>query len=310
MILTVTMNPSVDIAYPLKKLIIDGINRVDNINKTAGGKGLNVARVIKLSGYSVNATGFLGGRLGEYIKNELDKDRVSHDFYAITAESRNCIAILHEHYQTEILESGPTITTEEQRAFKTHFSHLLNTADIITLSGSLPKGIGDDYYAKLIDIANQQKKTILLDTSGNALKKALDSVPYLIKPNCEELGQLVGKTLDAADDYALIAAINSKKKLTAIPVIVVSLGKMGALVKYKQRFLKVRIPTISAVNPVGAGDSTLAGLAIGLNQKENIEEILKRAMTLGMLNTMEALTGYVNLQNYDQLFKQVNVVEL
>lgn len=306
------MNPSVDISYPLNKFVIDDVNRVDNVRKTAGGKGLNVARVAHLSGEPVIATGLLGGTIGLYIKKELDKDNIRHDFYSIEAESRNCIAVLHENYQTEILESGPTIDLEDQIAFKEHFAQLLEEIDVITISGSLPKGIASDYYAEIIEIANRYHKLVLLDSSGDSLKEALNhsSKPYLIKPNHEELGLFVGKKLESSDTQGLVNAIKENTELMSIPIIVVSLGKNGALTKYRDRFYRVTIPIINVVNPVGAGDSTLAGLAIGISKKEQIQEILKRAMTLGMLNTMEAQTGYVNIKKYDDLFEQVNVVEL
>lgn len=312
MILTITLNPSVDISYPLEKFIIDGVNRVDGVKKTAGGKGLNVTRVAHLSGHPVVATGFLGGTIGSYLQQQLDEDKIKHDFCIIGAESRNCIAILHEGYQTEILESGPVITQEEQVAFKEHFTSLLKDADIITISGSLPKGISDSYYAELIEIANCQKKKVLLDASGTYLQAAIThgNSPYLIKPNHEELGQLVGKKLDASDLNGLVDAIKSETSFMQIPLVVVSLGKEGALVKYEESFYKVSIPSIRVVNPVGAGDSTLAGLAIGVLQKESMEKTLRRAMTFGMLNTMEAQTGYINMAHYDDLFTQVSITQI
>lgn len=312
MILAITMNPSVDISYPLTQFILGEVNRVDGVKKTAGGKGLNVARVVSLASHPVIASGFLGGTIGQYIRNELDNDKIEHDFYFINQESRNCIAILHQGYQTEILESGPIINPSDQLQFKHHFNQLIQKTDVITISGSLPKGVPKEYYAELIELANMQNKLVLLDCSGDYLKAAINKVtlPYLIKPNHEELGQLVNTKLLPTDTNGLISAIQSIANLMSIPIVVVSLGKEGALVKFHQRFFRVTIPKINAVNPVGSGDATLAGLAIGVNNKEQIESILKRAMTFGMLNAMEPQTGYININNYHELYNKVIVTEI
>jgi len=309
MIIALTMNPSVDISYPLKKLVIDSVNRVDNVRKTAGGKGLNVARVIKMGGHSALATGLIGGHLGKYIENELDIDRISHNFLPIAHESRNCIAILHEGAQTEILESGPIISQKEQLEFEQHFASIIASAEVITISGSLPKGISSNYYAKLIEIANEQHKKVLLDCSGEALKIALanEHKPYLIKPNHEELSLLADSNIAPTDFVKIVDILSHATALQNIPMIVVSLGKHGALARFEGKIWQVTIPKIDVVNPVGSGDSTLAGLAIGINKHDPFDLLLKRAMVFGMLNAMEQKTGCIDMTNYDSLLSQVNV---
>lgn len=117
MIVTVTMNPSIDISYPLEKLKLDTVNRTDQVSKTAGGKGLNVTRVIHDLKGDVLATGVLGGFHGAYISEELKKAGIKQAFTEIQEESRDSIAILHEGNQTEILEAGPTVSEAEQQAF-------------------------------------------------------------------------------------------------------------------------------------------------------------------------------------------------
>ncbi|RKS84785.1 tagatose 6-phosphate kinase [Orbus hercynius] len=309
MILTLTMNPSLDISYPLKHLVINNVNRIDDAKKTAGGKGLNVARVIQMAQKPVIATGLLGGHIGQYIQDELAKDSIAHQFLSINQESRHCIAILHDSAQTEILESGPTINQQDQQAFKQHFANLIAQADVVTMSGSLPKGIAANYYAQLIDIANKQHKKVLLDCSGQALKEALQhhEKPYLIKPNHEELGLLVNKTIDATNVEQISDILLHAPELQAIPLIIVSLGQYGALARYQQQIWRVSIPRINVINPVGSGDATLAGLAIALSEQSTLPTLLKRAMVFGMLNALEAKTGAINLAHYDALFKQIEV---
>ncbi|WP_407289552.1 hexose kinase [Raoultella planticola] len=310
MILTVTMNPSVDISYPLKKLELDTVNRVSDVRKEAGGKGLNVSRVIKLAGEEVMATGLIGGTLGKYITTHLDDVGIEHSFQQIAQESRNCIAILHEGLQTEILESGPVVTEQEQEQFIRHFTSLLDQADTVTLSGSLPVGVPKDFYQTLIRVARSRNKKVLLDCSGECLKKATTGpdLPYLIKPNQQELEQLTGLSFDADSPGTFIEMISRHKELQEIPWIVVSLGKDGAFARIEGRYFRVRIPEIDVVNPVGSGDSTIAGLAVGINNHESPETTLKQGMAFGMLNAMEPQTGCINMNNFKQLFNRISVV--
>lgn len=123
MILTVTMNPSIDTRYQLDKLIIDDVNRVTP-EKTAGGKGLNVSRVLLQLGDDVLATGLLGGHMGAYMAELMDADGVKNDFVPIAGETRICLNILHEGNQTELLESGPQIAPAELEAFTAKFAEL------------------------------------------------------------------------------------------------------------------------------------------------------------------------------------------
>ncbi|HDP9958908.1 TPA: hexose kinase [Escherichia coli] len=310
MILTVTMNPSVDISYPLKKLELDTVNRVSDVRKEAGGKGLNVSRVIKLAGEKGIATGLIGGNLGKYITSHLDEVGIEHSFLQIAQESRNCIAILHEELQTEILELGPEVTEQEQEQFIRHFTGLLEQADTVTLSGSLPVGVPKDFYQTLIRIAHSRNKKVLLDCSGECLKRATTGadLPYLIKPNKQELEQLTGQSFDVDSPGTFIKLISSHQELQKIPWVVVSLGKNGAFAKIEDNYFTVRIPEINVINAVGSGDSTIAGLAVGISNHDLPENILKRAMAFGMLNAMEPQTGCINMIHFEHLFNNISVV--
>ena len=171
MILTVTMNPSIDTRYQLDKLIIDDVNRVTP-EKTAGGKGLNVSRVLLQLGDDVLATGLLGGHMGAYMAELMDADGVKNDFVPIAGETRICLNILHEGNQTELLESGPQIAPAELEAFTAKFAELAAKADVVTLSGSLPRGVDAGYYAELVKIAEE---------AGACAVMALERIPADIR---------------------------------------------------------------------------------------------------------------------------------
>lgn len=309
MILTVTLNPSIDISYTLPYLKLDTTNRTAEVNKTAGGKGINVTRVIHDLKKNVLASGLIGGNLGKAIIENLNEVGIKSDFYPISGETRNCIAILHEGQQTEILESGPTITAGESMNFLTHFKDIATQADVITISGSLPKGLSDNYYAKMIQIACDLDKVTVLDTSKTYLSSALESPfkPTVIKPNIHELSELLNKEVSANPTH--LKTILENDLFSEIEWIVVSLGADGAFAKHNNKFYKVSIPSIPVVNPVGSGDATVAGIASALEEQLDDINLLKQAMTTGMLNTMESITGHIDINHFDNLFNRVTVTE-
>ena len=310
MILTVTMNPSVDISYPLEKFNLDTVNRVAKATKTPGGKGLNVTRVLKQLDDKVTATGLIGGALGIDIQKKLTEMGIENKFFEISGETRNCIAILHEGNQTEILENGPTISQSESEKFLEYFEKLVQEVQIISISGSLPNGLEDDYYSKMIEICNQYEKPVVLDCSGRALVEVLKNEykPKVIKPNTEELSQLIGKDVSKNPDE--LKKVLKDKLFEKIEWIIVSLGADGAFAKHNDKFYKVNVPNIKVVNPVGSGDSTVAGITSAIHENASDQDLLRKANVLGMLNAMEKLTGFVNLENYDKLFNEVEILEI
>ena len=305
MILTVTMNPSIDISYPLETLHLDTVNRVDKVSKTAGGKGLNVTRVLAEIGDPVSATGLIGGSTGQFILDHLDQE-IGKEFFEIQGETRNCIAILHEGQQTEILEKGPSVSEEEGQAFLAHFEALLPDVAVVAISGSLPA----DYYVKLVERAKKAGKPVVLDCSGVSLEKALAAPikPTVIKPNNEELSQLLG--YEVTKDLDQLKEVLQSNLFKGIDWVIVSLGADGAFAKHGDVFYKVDIPKIEVVNPVGSGDSTVAGIASALYHQEDDQALLTKANVLGMLNAQEATTGHINIHRYDDLYQQINVKEV
>ncbi|MGG5370083.1 tagatose-6-phosphate kinase [Enterococcus sp. AZ196] len=311
MIVTVTMNPSIDISYPLDRLKMDTVNRTDQVTKTAGGKGLNVTRVIHDLGGAVLATGVLGGFHGKFIAEELNKAGINQAFTPIKEETRDSIAILHEGNQTEILETGPTVSGEEKIVFLKKFEELLEQTDIVTISGSLAKGLPQDFYQKLVQVAREKEVKALVDTSGESLKQVLKGQvkPYLIKPNLEELEVLLEQDFSIEQLKDIQTALE-QPLFAGIEWIVVSLGKAGALAKHRDRFYRVTIPTIKVVNPVGSGDSTIAGFAYGLTQAMPPEDLLKFCMATGMANAQERTTGHVNPINVQRHFTKIAVKKI
>lgn len=308
-LLTVTLNPAIDINYPIRDFQIDKVQRTKQSFKSAGGKGLNVARVAHLLDLNVCCTGIVGGHFGEWLKTDLDRSNMAHQFISSPVETRLCIAINSDHSQTEILESGATHPTEMPQQFLAHFAKLITDYDFITISGSLPKGFDTMYYVRLLEIAHEAQKKVCMDTSGDALKSAIlhsqHCPPYLIKPNSEELAML---TNDSASRD--VRAILTAPHLAHIPNIMLSQGAEGAVLRTKEACYQYTIPKIKVVNPVGSGDSSVAGFCYGLAQTQSPVEATKYAMAAGVCNAMEHRTGYIDLTNYQHVLSQIHCTKV
>ncbi|MGX7030944.1 hexose kinase [Vagococcus zengguangii] len=311
MIVSVTLNPTVELVYDLESLNINGVTRTNHVNKFPSGKGLNVSRVATLMGYDNIATGLLGDNLKQVVESSLDEDGMHHQFFQISGQTRNSVAVLHDGQQTEILEEGPTITADEANAFIEHYDTLIADAQVVALAGSLPQGLTPDYYIDLMHRAQKKQAKVIIDASGSTLKEVLASPinPFAIKPNLDEIQELSGQTIDTRDYQAIIQLLDDAI-FEGIELIVISMGADGAFVKYGQRYFKASVPSIEVENAVGSGDSTVAGIAIALDQNEDIETLIKRAMTLGTLNALEKRTGYVTKENYPKYFDQTTVTEI
>ena len=311
MILTVTMNPSIDTAYHIDHLVIDDVNRVMP-EKTAGGKGLNVSRVLVQLGDEVLATGLLGGHMGEFLADRMTDDHIPNDFTPIAGESRICIAVLHDGNQTEFLESGPTVSSEELDAFMAHFSELVEKADCVTISGSLPKGVPADCYAKMVAVVAKAGKPVLLDTSGASLDAALEAEvkPTLVKPNLTEINGLLGTSFTPDDLPALQAALAADERFSGIPWVVVTMGGAGAVAFHGEKGYRVVMPNIPAVNATGSGDSTVAGFAHALARGAGDDEVLRCGNTCGKLNAMDPKTGHLVIERWDEVYNAVQITEL
>lgn len=310
MILSITANPSVDISYNIENLKIDDVNRVELVNKDAGGKGIHVSYVLNELGEKVINSGFVGGKLGEFIEKRLDERKISHDFIKLDDETRNCIAIIHDNNQTEILEKGPTISFEKEKEFLAYLEKISKNIEIINISGSLPKGLDASFYQKIIKFAKENKIFVSLDTSGNTLKEIVkgEIKPDLIKPNETEIKDIIEKEFPENEEE--IRKIFEKAPLKDIPYVIISQGKDGAIFKIKNKIYKAKVPKVKAINPVGSGDSTLAGALSAIYNKEDDEDFIKKSMTCGLLNVLNEEIAHININDFDKYKEKIEIKEL
>ncbi len=306
MILTVTLNAAIDKRYVIKGFEVGEVNRVACNQYSAGGKGLNVSRVAAILGSQVTAGGFVGGHAGAYIEEEIKKQGIETAFYHVEGESRSCINIYDEvsGVQTEVLETGIEISAEQEEAMIAEYDTLLDTCDVVALSGSVPKGVSDTVYQTLVRLAKAKNKKVIVDTSRNLLKKAIEEKPTMIKPNADEIADLMG-IKNATREQVIEAAYKLHEE--GIEIVAISLGKTGSIVIHDHTIYEVTVPEIDTVNSVGCGDSMIAGFAVALERNESLEGMIRLASATGTANALNEATGFVVMEDVERLMPQVSI---
>ncbi|MGL5312985.1 MAG: 1-phosphofructokinase [Peptostreptococcaceae bacterium] len=308
MITILTFNPSIDRMYRVNTIDIGEVQRVSSVSSTAGGKGLNVTKVCKILGEEPLAMGFLGGFNGEYIKNELVKMDIKTKFTKIDQETRNCLNIIEDNLtSTEFLEKGPAIDVDDLIKFEEDLKDILKDTKILVASGSYCQNMPLDYYKKIGFICEEHNIKFILDTSGESLKVALESKPYLIKPNGDEIKQLLDIDVDSKEE--IISAAKELLNMGAQNVCI-SLGKDGMIFLNNEEVFEVTIPKVNAVNTVGSGDSTIAGFSVAISRGYDIVDTLKFANACGISNALNVKTGFVTLEEVEKYSQLVDVKKI
>ena len=309
MLLTVTLNASIDKRYVVESYKVGEVNRVKEASYYPGGKGLNVSKPAAIIGADVLATGFTGGHAGKYIEEQLIPFKVKSDFYHVHDESRSCINIFDESTgkETEFLEPGFTVKPEEFESFKDHFKGLVSKADVVSMSGSVPKGLDYHAYQELVKIVKDQGKPVILDTSGQLLEKGVEALPTLVKPNKDEIRMLTGLPCDDIDQV-----IGAAKKLheRGVRYVAVSLGGEGSVVVCDKGVFRARVPKITAVNTVGCGDTMIAGFATSLADGLSVEDMMARASAMSCAAAKREETGFFVMEDYEEILPKVTIEKI
>jgi tagatose 6-phosphate kinase len=295
-ILTVTANAALDVTYEVPVLRHGEPHRVERVHTRAGGKGVNVARVLHALGEDVVATGLVGGLTGDAILADLE-DAVPEAFLRVAGESRRTVAVVSadDGAATVLNEPGPQVSEREWDQFAEAYHQLAAAATLVVLSGSLPPGVPADAYAELIV---RTQVPVLLDTDGDALRFGIEARPALVKPNLAELTGLLGHPPED-----VLAACR------ALPVpAAVTLGEAGAVLVTADGAWRAVPPERVRGNPTGAGDAFAAGLARGLAAGEPWPDVLADAMALAAAAVAAPVAGEVDPAAYAS-FRGAVVVE-
>ena len=309
MILTVTLNAAIDKRYVVSSFEEGEVNRVISCEYTPGGKGLNVSKPAAIAGAEVVATGIVAGFAGKYIEENLKQFHVKSAFYHVEGENRSCINIWDEakHQQTEFLEPGITVSQKDFQGFVEHYKSLLPDADVVAMSGSVPKGLATDTYQALVRLAKEAGKKVIMDTSGELLCQGIQAKPTMVKPNIDEIRMLTGSHCDTQEEL-----IRAAKQIheAGVEIVVVSLGGDGAIMVCEDGTFRSVVPKIDAVNTVGCGDSMIAGFATSFELGLSPKEALKRAAAISAAAALREETGYFVPEDMKRIEKDVQIVQI
>ncbi|MGB9803410.1 1-phosphofructokinase [Desulfofundulus sp.] len=309
MIATVTLNPALDKTVVVPDFTIGRTNRVQVNYVDAGGKGINVAKVLKQLGSPVIATGFLAGNNGRYISEALSSRDILTDFLYIGGETRVNLKIIDSvsGTETEINEPGFLIAGEHLEQFEQKTKELAKRCPVMVFSGSLPPGAPPDTYAVLIRIARECGTRTILDTSGEALEVGLAAGPDLVKPNLAEVQELLQIRIEAEKD--LVGAARRLLEMGA-GTAVISLGAAGAVAASGNRVIRARPPSVRASSTVGAGDSMVAAFAYAMMKDLSLDEALRLATAASTATVTVRGSGVGDLRLIQEFLSQVVLEEL
>jgi 1-phosphofructokinase family hexose kinase len=260
-------------------------------------------------GTSSVAVGYVGGNTGRRLENGLHKLGVETDFVWVESETRTNISIVtqvHDRY-IKVNEKGPLVNEAKQAELLDKIDSIAKAGDWWVLAGSLPPGVDEDFYARIIKVLNGKQAVPILDTTGEALRLGCDEKPFLIKPNGEETQALTGLPVETSTQVATAA---SKLREMGAQNVVISLGKSGALLQTDEATWMVHPPVVKEKNPIGAGDSMVGGLVWALAQGIPLNEALSWGVASGAAAASLSGTDVGSLTLITEIRSQVRIEAL
>jgi 1-phosphofructokinase/tagatose 6-phosphate kinase len=312
MIITVTLNAALDRSLTVPTLQLGQRHRASDVLTLAGGKGINVARALKRLDHPVVATGLAGGRTGTRIVEQLTEESILNDFVRIRQESRTSTLVVDptSGTQTEINEWGPKVTETELEMLLDKVRYLSRSAEAVVFAGSLPRGVGDGFYADAVRELNRRGARVALDTEGEPLRLGLEAEPWLVSPNQHEAEQLVGQELFDEEDFLM--ALDTIAELGARNVHITVEDGCFALVREERLVRRYRAvtPRLEPVSVVGAGDAFLAQWLNAVLDGASAEDALRLASAAGAASVLDVGAGRFDPAEARRLLRAVEVHEL
>ncbi len=284
MIATITLNPSIDQHLVVPHLHMDDTNRACSITDYPGGKGLNVSKVIRELGGPTRAHALVAGFVGRYWSEGVRKLDIPFSASFVKGETRinTILTDLKDRTQTRVSAPGPEVPEKEIDKFLRKLLSVRPKPFLWALGGSLSHKMKDSTYRKFI-LALQKKGThCILDADNEALRLGIEAKPFMIKPNEHEMQRLMGRPLGTVKEYLAAAKTVVKR---GVKIVIVSLGKKGALFVTEKEAFHVLTPRVVVKSKVGAGDSLIGGFALGLYRGMS----LKQAARLGVAASTSAV---------------------
>ncbi len=308
MIYTITLNTALDRTIWVQSMRKDDCNRIENEKVFAGGKGVDVSKVLTTFGISNKALGFVGGFAGEELEGLLINQGIACDFNRISGGTRTNIIIneLDSGSQTLFNAKGPEIKSFELMQL-IHKVEKLEKPEMVIISGSLPPGINPEIYRKIIEIVKGIGAKTVLDTDGDNLRTGMLGLPDIIKPNVHELSRLIGKELITLKDITSAARSIQEE---GIETVLVSMGAKGILMVDETTQCQAIPPKVEVVNTIGAGDSAVAGFVYGLTSGKNKNQALTCAVAAGTATILRPGTALCQMDDFINLLPRVTLTDI
>ncbi len=305
MIYTITLNPALDRTLWINEIREDVSNRIIREESYAGGKGIDVSKVLTALGVSNRALGFIAGFAGRQLEAQLIRDGTSCGFIPVSGETRINVVIHEMSTGRQIIlnSSGPEVKPFELLEI-TDVVRRLEEPEFISIGGSLPPGAHPEIYRKIIETAKLRGARVVLDVDREALKIGIQGKPDIIKPNIHELSTLVGRKLEKRNEI-LDAARELNRK--GVGIVLVSMGPRGILLVSDGKAYQAVPPAVEVVNTIGAGDSSVAGFICGLASGKDLKESLIRATAAGTATTLRQGTALATKEDVEMIVPAVEL---
>ena len=309
MIYTVTLNPALDLELCVPEILFDQVMRASQVRIDSGGKGFNISRALSMLGVPSLALGFLGGKTGERMANELETLGVQTDFDWISGETRTNVHIvnLQNGHYIKVNQPGPRVTAVELEKLRIKVRSRARPGDMWIFSGSLPPGAAADTYAPMVKVVQGAGGTAFVDADGETLLETCRAQPYLVKPNALEAGKLTGLEISRPED-ALHAAATFHG--IGIRAVLITLGVDGAVLSQDGHAWWAKPPAIDADIPTGAGDATMAGFVWGMSRGVPPDEALRLGVASGTASASLPGTAVASRELIEVIAAQVRIREM
>jgi 1-phosphofructokinase family hexose kinase len=300
-IVTITVNPALDKSAHFKGLVPEQKIRCEEPRYDAGGGGVNVSKAISRLGGTSLAVFTSGGPTGKMLEDLVSKEAIEYKAIEIQSWTRESFVGVDDNTNSQYRFSfpGPAITSAEKEEIIKAIQEL--KPKFLVVSGGLNKDLSIDFYQKIAEIAKKSDSKMIVDTSGEALEKVLETGVYMIKPNVGELAKLIG-----VERLELEEVNEAAKQIIAkggAEIVVVSLGPQGAVLVTKDVYEFVPAPNVAKKSTVGAGDSMVGGMVWALSQNKSLKEVIRWGVACGSAATMNEGTQLFKFEDAKRLFE-------
>lgn len=302
MIVVLSLNTAVDRTYLVRHFELGGVFRAENMVAEPGGKGINVARVLRRLDVPVRLVGLLGGLPTDPIRRGCEEMGIDARWVPIAGETRTCTIVVDgtSPHATVVNEEGPSTTASEVEFLVTEIERATEPGDVLSIAGSAPPGVPTTFYAEVIRAMRRKDVRVLVDAGGSLLRVTCEAHPWAVAPNYEE-------TMAAFPGEVATPAQAARRLARTSDIALLTMGADGVLLDDSRDALRISPPRVTALNPVGSGDAFVAGFLAGIEDGRSRIDAVKWGIACGASNAARLFQG---VERPDRLKDLVSAVEV